>query len=284
MSFSDLTRCQMVKRCSKTSVSLDETNLVTQLVSAIPVRPNNLSILGFQLALNLYPRYTLSLPSEGGAMNRNVINTNGHTIRNLRNQRGWTQRELASRAGYTERLIRKAEAGGVLGIQTAIDIAEALSQHHVKVSVDDFVLARDCLAATQCFLDAFASHGQGMVEYVKQELSHDFSLRIALFRGTSSLAPSDWFGVSGLHFLLETIAVNFELADGVVDASYTVGDGLVSVRYRQRFWIAGHALDPFWVNLHFRFQSHRIASIDVDYDTLAVSKFLFNMRSDESLT
>ena len=58
---------------------------------------------------------------------------------------------------------------------------------------------------------------------------------------------------------------------------------VVSVRYRQRFWIAGNALDPFWVNLHFRFQSHRIASIDVDYDTLAVSKFLFNMRSDESL-
>lgn len=205
-------------------------------------------------------------------MSKRVIKTNGPAIRNLRNLRGWTQKDLANRAGYTERLIRKAESGGTLGIQTAMDIAEALSQELHTVSSDDFVLARDRLAAAQRFLEAFALHGQDMVVHVKHELTHDFSLRIAVFSGSFSFFSNALLGSTGLQLFLDGIAGKFSIDNGLIDAKYTVGDEIVSARYSQKLWHAGRALDPFWVNLHFRFESQRIASIEVDYDTFAVSK------------
>lgn len=41
----------------------------------------------------------------------------------------------------------------------------------------------------------------------------------------------------------------------VIDAPYTEGNGLVSARYRQKLWFADRALEPFWVDLHFRLES-----------------------------
>jgi transcriptional regulator with XRE-family HTH domain len=205
-------------------------------------------------------------------MSKRVVQTNGPAIRNLRNLRGWTQKDLANRAGYTERLIRKAESGGTLGIQTAMDIAEALSQELHALSSDDFVLARDRLAAAQRFLEAFALHGQDMVAHVKYELTNDFILRIAVFSGSVSSFSNAFLGSSGLQLVLDGVAGECSIYKGLIDAKYTVGDGIVSARYSQKLWFAGCALDPFWVNLHFRFESQRIASIEVDYDTFAVSK------------
>ena len=215
-------------------------------------------------------------------MNRRTVKSNGLSIRNLRNQRGWTQRDLARRAGYTERLIRKAESGGALDIQTAMDIAEALSQDLRKVFVDEFFAARDRLTIAKNFLDAFALYGRDMVAYVKHDLTIDFRVRLAAFSRSSTCYLDDWFGLNGLHLLLDRIVRDFSMDEGVADQAYTEGVDLVSARYRQKLWFAGHALEPFWVNLHFRFESDRISTLEVDYDTFAVSRIFSNLQRDES--
>jgi transcriptional regulator with XRE-family HTH domain len=205
-------------------------------------------------------------------MNRCVVRPDGLAIKHLRNLRGWTQKDLARRAGYTERLIRKAESGGALGIQTAMDIAEAFSQDLHKVAIDEFVSTRDRMGTVHHFLQSFSLYGREMVKHVQQELTHDFSMRIAVFRGSNSFMPADWFNISELNFLLDAIVLNFSMDKGVMNTAYTEGAEFVSVRYHQRLLFAGRTLEPFWVNLHFHFKSHKIESIEVEYDTFAVSR------------
>jgi len=211
-------------------------------------------------------------------MNRCVVRTDGLAIRNLRNARGWTQRDLARRAGYTERLIRKAESGGALSIQTAMDIAEAFSQERHKVTIDEFVSTEDRMGTAHHFLQSFSRHGLEMVEHVEQELTQNFSMRIAVFRGSNSLLPGEWFGLSELHILLDAIVLNFSMDKGVMNTVYTEGPEFVSARYHQKLWFAGQALEPFWVNLHFHFKSHKIESIEVEYDTFEVSRIFSNIH------
>lgn len=64
---------------------------------------------------------------------------NGTYLRSLRLSRGWTQAEFGRRAGYSERLIRKAESGGNLLLDTIDDLAATLSQINDKVTSESLV-------------------------------------------------------------------------------------------------------------------------------------------------
>ncbi|MCU0708277.1 MAG: helix-turn-helix domain-containing protein [Pirellula sp.] len=66
---------------------------------------------------------------------------NGSRLRSLRQSRGWTQVEFGRRAGYSERLIRKAESGGNLLVNTIDDLATALSQINDVVSAESLIEA-----------------------------------------------------------------------------------------------------------------------------------------------
>jgi transcriptional regulator with XRE-family HTH domain len=67
---------------------------------------------------------------------------NGSHLRSLRQSRGWTQVEFGRLAGYSERLIRKAESGGNLLLETIEDLATALSQTNEVVSSESLIKAK----------------------------------------------------------------------------------------------------------------------------------------------
>jgi transcriptional regulator with XRE-family HTH domain len=83
--------------------------------------------------------------------NAKLHRVNGVTIRVRRKQLGWSQVELGHRAGYSERVIRKAEAGGTLRIQTIYDIAMTLSIGGSIVSFHDLT---SCVAEPVLALQA----------------------------------------------------------------------------------------------------------------------------------
>jgi transcriptional regulator with XRE-family HTH domain len=74
---------------------------------------------------------------------------NGVTIRGRRKQLGWSQVEFGQRAGYSERVIRKAEAGGTLRLQTIKDLAMTLSLGGVLVSFQDLTSSKDPISAKE---------------------------------------------------------------------------------------------------------------------------------------
>lgn len=69
--------------------------------------------------------------------NSKLLAVNGVTIRRRRKELRWSQVELSQRAGYSERVIRKAEAGGTLRLQTIKDLATALSADRVILTFHD---------------------------------------------------------------------------------------------------------------------------------------------------
>ena len=66
-----------------------------------------------------------------------LLAVNGGIIRRRRKQLGWSQVEFGHRAGYSERVVRKAEAGGTLRLQTIKDFATTLSLEGGILSIQD---------------------------------------------------------------------------------------------------------------------------------------------------
>lgn len=63
----------------------------------------------------------------------------GQILCSLRVARGWTQIEAAERAGVSERLVRKAEAGGSIGMRSLALLADLYSTPQSPLSLDDLV-------------------------------------------------------------------------------------------------------------------------------------------------
>lgn len=69
--------------------------------------------------------------------NSKLLAVNGIAVRSRRKELGWSQVELGHRSGYSERVIRKAEAGGTLRLQTIKDLAMTLSLGGAVLSLHD---------------------------------------------------------------------------------------------------------------------------------------------------
>ena len=63
----------------------------------------------------------------------------GQMLCSLRLARGWTQVEAAERAGISERLVRKAEAGESIGLQSIAVLADLYSTAQSPLSIDELV-------------------------------------------------------------------------------------------------------------------------------------------------
>jgi transcriptional regulator with XRE-family HTH domain len=65
----------------------------------------------------------------------------GEQVKYFRHLLGWTQDELARRSGYSDRLIRKAEGGRTLALETINNIAESLCCNGLQVCANDLILS-----------------------------------------------------------------------------------------------------------------------------------------------
>ena len=63
----------------------------------------------------------------------------GPLLYSLRVARGWTQLEAAERAGTSERLVRKAEAGGIIGFRSIAVLARLYGTSTAPLSPDELV-------------------------------------------------------------------------------------------------------------------------------------------------
>jgi DNA-binding XRE family transcriptional regulator len=199
-------------------------------------------------------------------MNARSVRINSMLLRQLRIDRGLTQRELAKLAGYSERLIRKAETGGCLSIETIQNIAEALVGEDGQATVQR--LSLDILTVAKQWVTAFDTLGQGMVPHVKHHLATDF---IFVCPGDPTVAPfiGTWHGADGLQQWLDRFFGVFRRRP-LTDATFAVGENSVHARFWESGYIGEQLCGPIRINMHFQFNDEGlIRRIDDDYDTQA---------------
>jgi transcriptional regulator with XRE-family HTH domain len=90
------------------------------------------------------------------------LSVNGERLRSLRTGRGWTQEEAAEIVGVSDRLIRKAEAGRTIGIESLRKFAAAYSTSEHPLSPGDLLLAAPEVnrLLLKCWLDKIWNHRQ----------------------------------------------------------------------------------------------------------------------------
>jgi hypothetical protein len=81
---------------------------------------------------------------------------------------------IASIVGYSERLIRKAENGGSLSMETILNLAQALSGPTGEIRAQQLVL--DILSVAREWLTAFDTLGKDMIPLIKHHMASDFVL------------------------------------------------------------------------------------------------------------
>jgi len=193
---------------------------------------------------------------------------NPYRIKQLRIARNWSQEELGRRAGYSERLIRKAEAGGNLAVETIADLAEALSAEGELITAAS--LECDFLGMAKRVVESYDNLGIAMQSCIHELLTEDF---IWYCPGDTATTPfaGTWHGAMGLQAWLDIFFGIFRRVPGTLQPRWTIGTNIISARYEDKLWMAEQALPPFWVNLHFHFRDGLISRIDDEYDTQAAA-------------
>src|SRR5262245_420036 len=90
-------------------------------------------------------------------------------LRACRLANGWTQEDAALKAGVSDRLIRKAESGGPLEIQSIASLAQLYSTAERRLTPDD-LLAEPVAAGVAKSPSSTASHAETLVRRLFQEL------------------------------------------------------------------------------------------------------------------
>lgn len=194
---------------------------------------------------------------------------NGRALRKVRLDCQLSQSELGKRAGYSERLVRKAESGGSLELETIQCLVEALRLLGAEISVEQ--LLYDQLAMAKTVVEGYDKLGPNMMKDIAHLLTPDF---IWYCPGDPKNTPfaGEWRGANGLQEWLDIFFGTFTRMPGSLHPEYTVGNNHVCAHYSDTLYLKGVALPPFWVNLHFVFRNGLIRRIDDQYDTKAASE------------
>ena len=192
------------------------------------------------------------------------VRVNGDQLRKFRLSRGWTQTDLARISGYSPRLIRKAESGSAVDIETVRVLAQALSTEDMQVIQRQLTI--DNLHIAKAWMDALNRDGKDMVSSIADHLSDDFVFHCP---GDPSIAPfaGTWNGAEGLN---QFFAIYFSVFQRIPteDIVYSVGDDLVVARFMESAYMGPQLCGPLRINMCFQFRDGLIYRIDDDYDTL----------------
>ncbi|QDU55500.1 helix-turn-helix domain-containing protein [Aeoliella mucimassa] len=195
----------------------------------------------------------------------------GDVLRRYRKRRGWTQDELAIRSGYSLRLVRKAEAGQPVNIDTIEILAEALSTSDDPLPPEDVVAAPGLIV--QAFFERFQKHGVEVGENVDDIVSPNFRFWVA---GDESLLPfaGTWHGYEGLSKYAQTlmsilapVEVNPSTHRLYVDGSNVIYNGSMTWK-----GIGSSNHHDVWQVNHYRVKRGKIIEWLCYLDTLAVER------------
>jgi transcriptional regulator with XRE-family HTH domain len=202
------------------------------------------------------------------------INTD--LLRRLRAQRGWSQKELATRAGYTDRLIRKAEQGGKLDVETIRDLAIALSLPQEAVTFDSLI--EDNLSIAKKFVEGYDALGRDMLpiieSYITEDESYiteDFVFHVAGDPNSATFI-GDWIGKEGYQKFLDVFFGIISREPNSLKPTYTLGEDTVVAKYVDTLHIPGQPNTILWIYLHFYFRDGLMCRVEDHYDTQAAVK------------
>lgn len=192
---------------------------------------------------------------------------NAKLLRSLRRKVGWSQSELGKRAGYCERVIRKAEAGGKLNLETIENIAQTFSGISIPITSRELIFSEELLARK--FVESYVSLETRMLDECIDFLDSDFVFQVP--------APASYVNFAGTynginefkHFLDQFYSV-FTRRPSSISVNYYSGSGRVVASFEDTLSSNGTPLPQIWVNLHFYFKDGLIARVDqqIDYFTV----------------
>lgn len=208
-------------------------------------------------------------------LNANIHAVNGLTIRGCRKQLGWSQVELGCRSGYSERVIRKAEAGGSLRLQTIKDLAMTMSVDGLAISFQDLIIDLESIARR--FVESYDWLGCDMLPACCDMFASDFSFNCPADPNQVSFA-GEWYGLSGFQEFLNRFFATFTRHAGTLKPIYMVSEDRVVARFKDQVCFHGYEPISLWVNLHFQFQDGFLIRIDDEFYSLNLSQFLERMR------
>lgn len=205
-------------------------------------------------------------------MGRESYRVNGKRFAELRKQIGLTQMDLANRAGYSERVIRKAESGGALRLETIRDLSQSLSTPNQIVEPSH--LYHSQLDLAKQFVQAYDQFGRDALLHCDGLFHEDFQFCCPGDPIQVSFAGL-WNGLEGMQEFFDRFFSLFSRKAGSLLPTYLEADCRVVARYEDQVFFETHPMPPFWVNLHFHFRDGLISRIDDEYDTrLAAESFL----------
>ncbi len=202
---------------------------------------------------------------------------NGSMLRNFRVQLGWSQVELGHRSGYSERVIRKAEAGGSLRLQTIQDLAMAMSIDGQAVSFQDLTIDIESIARR--FVECYDSLGCDMLMACSDIFAADFAFSCSADSNQVPFAGT-WYGISGFQEFLNRFFATFSRETGILQPVYMASQNRVVARFEDQVNYQQHEMAAYWVNLHFQFRNGLVTRIDDEFDSLNLSKSVERLQLD----
>ena len=193
---------------------------------------------------------------------------NTQVLRELRLKRGWSQKELAEKAGYSDRLVRKAEFGGKLDVDTIRNIAEALSTLNEKITLD--FLTNDVLSVAKTFMQFFDERGAGMLPAINHYIAPDFVLHVTSAIESLPLHGT-WDGKQGLCEFLNLFFGTFSRVPNSLEPRYAVGTDFIVASYTDTLQAPNRPDEMIQVYRHFHFRDGQLSRIDDLYESPVVS-------------
>jgi transcriptional regulator with XRE-family HTH domain len=188
---------------------------------------------------------------------------NGDRLRKLREALGWSQITMAKKAGYSERLVRKAESGGSLRVQTIRHIAEAFSANYVPVKWTDLI--KDSQNVSRRFIEAYDAFGPQSVECCKELFSPNFCLNVGSQCGKHPVGEhlnGRWLGIAGLKDYFLKFFSSYSRQACTLEPTYYPGQDSTVVVYTETLVKDGVLLPPTLVQIRIRIYAGLIVEMN----------------------
>jgi hypothetical protein len=166
-------------------------------------------------------------------------------------------------------LVRKAEFGGKLDVETIRNIAEALSTLEEKITLDS--LTNDVQSIAKKFMQFFDELGDGMLPAIEHCIAPDFVLHVTSSVDSLPL-QGIWNGQQGLQEFLNLFFETFSRVANSLAPLYAVGTDFVVARYTDMLHTSNQPDEVIQVYRHFRFREGLLFRIDDLYDSFAASE------------
>jgi transcriptional regulator with XRE-family HTH domain len=196
----------------------------------------------------------------------------GAQVKYFRNLLGWTQDELARRSGYSDRLIRKAEGGRTLSIETINNIAESLCCNGLRVSANDLILSpkRTVHELIGCIksrlIDMRSIHA---ISANDCEVDFQADPRVP-FSGR-------WLKPDGLYRWLHTFCDCIEVEGHRGNAVFAVDEEIAFIQLSLSFRQKDLVSERFEVVLGIRFTDNKIQNIHMIADAYSLGQFYYGI-------